>query len=505
MSHAIRDALENTQHELDALLSHLSLIRDLVRLAHTASSLDDLCQRLAVAIVTALGYERVAVVMTRGESVVVLETYSQATRFGAAADVCPPALLALVWDVIEERAVVRWGGDGTGSRRPAVAGLEGSVVGLPLGKGGECVGAMLCARLDDQPWDLATQRAHELIADIVDQIVTMAQVRLSMRDIQHGLEAELGDSRSTIERQEETLREQSERISGLAAAVLASSRAKNHFLGMMSHELRTPLSVILGFGSILQDGVAGPVNAEQAEYLERVLANGRHLTQLVDDMLFFVDAETTRIQPSWSTVNLVDVVRDICAAIPDKAKPGAPALVVDIPADSAVLRTDATLVRRALFHLLGNAFKFTERGEVRVEARRVAAGAGTEIAITDTGPGIPAEKLERVFELFRQADDGHTRKRDGAGLGLNLVSACVGLLRGRCAVTAGPQGGTRVELWIPEAAADIDARVAGLVRSVPTSSSLGPRGTQVVEQPFAGDGRDVAGTAPLGRRAVAGG
>ena len=112
-----------------------------------------------------------------------------------------------------------------------------------------------------------------------------------MRDIQRGLESDLGESRTTISRQEETLRDQSERISHLAASVTTSNRAKNHFLGLMSHELRTPLSVILGFGSILQDGLAGPVNDEQTQYLERVLANGRHLNQLVDDMLFFVDAE----------------------------------------------------------------------------------------------------------------------------------------------------------------------------------------------------------------------
>ncbi len=275
-----------------------------------------------------------------------------------------------------------------------------------------------------------------------------------MRDIQRGLESDLGESRTTISRQEETLRDQSERISRLAASVTTSNRAKNHFLGLMSHELRTPLSVILGFGSILQDGLAGPVNDEQTQYLERVLANGRHLNQLVDDMLFFVDAENTRITPSWSQVDLVGLLREIVTAIPERARPGGPELVIAVAPAAALVRSDAALLRRALFHLLGNAFKFTERGEVRIEAAPSAAGDGVVVAITDTGPGIPHDRRARIFELFRQADDGHTRKREGAGLGLNLVSACVALLRARCTLADGPEGGTRAELWLPEVVDD---------------------------------------------------
>ncbi len=453
MTQSLRHALGDAQHEVGALLTHLSLIRDLVHSAHSAASLDDLCHSVAERIVTALGYERVVVVITRGEEVVLVESYSQATRFGVESDDCPASMLPLVWDVIGERAMVRWGGEGVGSRRPPVPEIDGTVIGLPLVIGGECVGAVLCARVDVCDWDLASQRAHELIGETIDQIITLAQVRISMGDIQRDLECELGETRTTISRQEETLREQSDGISRLAASLITANRAKNHFLGLMSHELRTPLSVILGFGSILQDGLAGPVSDEQSQYLERVLSNGRHLNQLVDDMLFFVDAETTRIAPSWSQVDLAQLVREIVTAIPDKWNPGGAKLLIGIRPECAVVHTDAALLRRALFHLLGNAFKFTEGGEVRVEARRSDDGLGTEITITDTGTGIAPEKLERIFELFHQADDSHTRKREGAGLGLNLVSACVSLLNGRCTLAPGPSGGTRVALWVPDAAA----------------------------------------------------
>src|SRR5205807_2339585 len=120
----------------------------------------------------------------------------------------------------------------------------------------ECVGAVLCEELVvATAWDLARQRALELVGEIVDQVATLAAVRLSMTTIQRRLEDELGSSRSLLSNQEETLRAQSERIGGLASSLVTSSQAKNHFLGLMSHELRTPLSVILGFGSILRDGL----------------------------------------------------------------------------------------------------------------------------------------------------------------------------------------------------------------------------------------------------------
>lgn len=446
-----RDAIGDSQQQCDALLTHLSLIRDLVNLGQKATSFEELCTEASRAVVTELGYERVAVIVSDdADGLEVAGSYSQSERFGGAASAVSPIVLTLARDVVNERALLRWGGEGIGKRRPLPPHLEGSVVGFPLTVGGERVGAVMCVHVLAVAWDLITQRALELVGEIVSQVLTVAQTRLSMSGIQRGLEIELGSSRTQLSQHEQTLREQSERISGLATSLIASNQARTTFLALMSHELRTPLGVIMGFGSLLREGATGDVNQQQREYLDRIQTNGRHLHQLVEDMLFFVDAETTSIRPTWSDVELRPLVDQIVRAMPKVADGGGPAFVATIPADANICRTDATLLRRVLFHLLGNAFKFTDHGEVRIEVERERATSDLIIRIVDTGTGIAPERSRHIFELFRQGDDSHARKHDGLGLGLNLVRVCLGLLHGRCYISPGTNGGTRVELRLPK-------------------------------------------------------
>jgi len=482
MSRIFRQALGDTHDQYDLLLTHLSVIRDLVRLAHSAESFRELCARLAECLVTGLGYERVSVVAAHGGGpLAIAASYSQAERVADVPEGTPSALLvALAHDVMERRELLRWSDEDSGARLPLPASFEGAVIAVPLVMGGECVGAVLCEEVVEAPWNLARQRALELVGEILEQVVTLTQVRFSMAEIQRQLETEIGSSRDRINDQEETLRAQSQRISDLATSLVTSSRAKNTFLGLMSHELRTPLSVILGFGSILHDGLAGPVTVEQEQHLERVLSNGRHLNQLIDDMLFFVDAETTRIAPVWSRTDLEPLICEVVASLPEIRRKTAPTFAVAIAPDAAVLRTDPALLRRVLFHLVGNAFKFTERGSVRLEVTRVAGGAETEIRIIDTGAGIPPDKLSRIFELFRQGDETHTRRREGVGLGLNLVRVCLVLLRGRCRLERASGGGTQVTLWIPEAGETVgDPAPANGNGAAPSSAVLRDSGPGV--------------------------
>jgi signal transduction histidine kinase len=450
MSQLFREAVGDAQEQYDTLLMHLALIRDLTHCGQSAPTFEALATQLAECLVNGLGHERVLVLTGRPhEPLTVAGSYSQSERFGDTVDALPAALPALASEIMEQRALVRWGGEGVGQRRPLPDGLDGSVVGFPLVVGGDCVGAVLCLQVVPIVWDLVSQGALQLVGEILGQVVTIAHMRFSMTAMQRGLETELGDTRSQVEQHEETLRAQSQRIGDLATSLIRSNRAKNTFLALMSHELRTPLSVILGFGSLLREGAVGPINEQQEQYLDRIFSNGRHLHQLVEDMLFFVDAETVRITPTRTQVDLADVVREVAESMPRHGTPDAPALVVAIAPDAATLETDAALVKRVLFHVLGNAFKFTERGEIRVEVHRLPGRSGARIRVIDSGIGIAPAQLGRIFELFQQGDDSHTRKHEGVGLGLSLVRACLSLLRGECRVTPGPTGGTVVELAIP--------------------------------------------------------
>lgn len=454
MSQVFREAVGDAQEQYDTLLMHLSLIRDLTQLGQNAPSLEELARRLSEALVTGLGHERVVVVTARPyETATIVGGFSQSERFGGAAEPWPAVVHALATDVVRERTLLRWGGDGVGQRRPLPEELRGSVIGFPLVIGGEPAGAVLCFQLVPICWDLVSQRAIELVGEIIGQVVTLAHMRLSMGAIRAGLEAELGDTRSQVVRQEETMRAQSERIGDLAGSLIRSNRAKNTFLALMSHELRTPLQIILGFGSLLREGAVGPINDDQGAYLDRMFSNGRHLQQLVEDMLFFVDSETVKVTPTAGPIDVAEMVRDVVESLPRHGEPDAPTLVVDVAPEAATFRSDAALVRRVLFHVVGNAFKFTERGEIRVEVRRAPSGQGCLIRVSDTGIGIAPAQLGRIFELFRQGDDSHARRHDGLGLGLSLVRACLGLLSGECRIMPGQTAGTVVELSIPELAA----------------------------------------------------
>jgi cell cycle sensor histidine kinase DivJ len=161
--------------------------------------------------------------------------------------------------------------------------------------------------------------------------------------------------------------------------------------------------------------------------------------------------------------------------MPRHGAPDAPAFVVSIAPDAGELRSDAQLVRRVLFHVIGNAFKFTERGEVRVEAARAPGGKGAVIRVVDTGIGIAPAQLGRIFELFRQGDDSHSRRHDGVGLGLSLVKVCLSLLRGDCRITPGVTGGTVVELLVPDLPATPQEPEVGAERASASASGRADR------------------------------
>jgi signal transduction histidine kinase/CHASE3 domain sensor protein len=232
---------------------------------------------------------------------------------------------------------------------------------------------------------------------------------------------------------------------GLELAV--ASRHKSEFLANMSHELRTPMNAILGFTELIRDGVYGEVPPKIAAMLERIQANGRHLLGLINDVLDLSKIEAGQLKLENADYALRDVVQTVQASTESLAAAKKLKLRIELPDVLPPGRGDERRIAQVLLNLVGNAIKFTEAGEVVVS---VAVDDMTfEIAVTDTGPGIPAGEQQKIFEEFHQVDSSSTRKKGGTGLGLAISKRIVELHGGRIWVESEPGRGSSFRFVIP--------------------------------------------------------
>jgi PAS domain S-box-containing protein len=224
-------------------------------------------------------------------------------------------------------------------------------------------------------------------------------------------------------------------------------RLKSEFLATMSHELRTPLNSIIGFTGILRQGMAGPVNEEQAKQLGMVHSSATHLLSLINDLLDLSRIEAGRIELDLRPFDLASVVAEVQAGChPAMAQKGL-AFRAELPADGLPLVGDRKRCYQVLLNLVGNAVKFTEHGEVCVTAAR--DGDRLRITVADTGIGIRPEHLPLLFEAFRQVDGSARRVYEGTGLGLYLCRKLLGLMRGDISVESAYGRGSRFTFTIP--------------------------------------------------------
>ncbi|HEU5394951.1 MAG TPA: ATP-binding protein, partial [Candidatus Methylomirabilis sp.] len=208
-----------------------------------------------------------------------------------------------------------------------------------------------------------------------------------------------------------------------------ASHHKSEFLANMSHELRTPLNAILGYTELILDSIYGPVPGEIREVLERLEKSGRHLLSLINDVLDLSKIEAGQLTLALTDYSLAEIVQTVVTAVESLATQKQLALKVTVPPDLPHGYGDERRLTQVLLNLVGNALKFTEAGEVRVEAG--AADGTFLVAVTDTGPGIAPGEQARIFEEFHQADSSSTRKKGGTGLGLAIAKRIIELHGGR--------------------------------------------------------------------------
>jgi len=228
----------------------------------------------------------------------------------------------------------------------------------------------------------------------------------------------------------------------------AADRLKSVFLATMSHELRTPLNSILGFTGVLLKGLAGPLNEEQARQLGMVREGGRHLLALITDILDISKIEAGQLQIEHKPFNPCAALREVHAALLPAAETKGLALTCDCAPDlSEPIMGDDRRFRQVLYNLIGNAIKFTAQGNIGVSLQ---SQSGELLAtVTDTGPGIPPELHDRLFEPFQQLDAGLGRSQEGTGLGLAVSARLAALMGGRIAFASQPGVGSTFCLHLP--------------------------------------------------------
>ena len=232
-------------------------------------------------------------------------------------------------------------------------------------------------------------------------------------------------------------RERRELVRAREEAMLAS-RAKSEFLTNMSHEIRTPLNAVIGMADLLAET---PLAGDQRSYVAICRRAGRTLLGVVDDILDLSKIEAGQLQLESIAFDLHELVKAVAGSMAMRAREKSLVFSLRIAPDAPrTVRGDPARVRQIAANLLGNAIKFTDRGAVALELTRGALGDGVVLSIRDSGAGMPAEFLARIFDKFAQADSSSTRKHGGTGLGLAICKRLVDAMQGSIEVVNREKG-----------------------------------------------------------------
>jgi signal transduction histidine kinase len=315
-----------------------------------------------------------------------------------------------------------------------------SIMSVPLHQGHTVYGALAIYAREPDAFD-ATE--VELIAELGENLAHGIR-SLRARNERAEAIAALERARSELE---DRVRQRTAELVEARDAAESADRLKSAFLATMSHELRTPLNSIIGFTGIVLQGLAGPLNDEQAKQLGMVQNSSRHLLALINDVLDISKIEAGQLDIYCASFPLLPAIEKTVSAIMPLAEKKGITVRTELSPEVGEITSDQRRVEQILLNLLGNAVKFTDQGEVLVQCRLDHEWIVT--TIRDTGIGIDPKFHQSIFEPFRQADTGLARKREGTGLGLSICKRLVELLRGSISVESALDQGSTFTVRLP--------------------------------------------------------
>jgi signal transduction histidine kinase len=272
--------------------------------------------------------------------------------------------------------------------------------------------------------------------------VYRAEVQVSIANQQ------LRETNELLIRKNQELELQRQQIQLQNLKLSEASRLKSQFLATMSHELRTPLNAIIGFSQLLLRRNRGGLSFQQTDMVERILNNGKHLLELLNDILDLSKIEAGRLELKPELFDLDKTVRTTVDELRSLADEKRLFIVLTVNPANLQIYNDPNRLRQVLTNLISNAIKFTDRGGVSIEVGLSSAESVT-ITVRDTGIGIAPEKVRQIFEPFRQIDQTTTRRHAGTGLGLAITDSLVRMMQGKITVSSRVDEGSTFQVELP--------------------------------------------------------